>query len=107
MKYLMILAVLLCGCSRKTPVENIVDNQVGHISDVLDYSYNNFDQTTEIKFLENELESCVVSLESVKQAYYSEIDGCNGKVDYWRMVALFLGLVILGGVFIKIKGVLK
>ena len=51
MKKLVILLVL-CGCT-KTPTQNVIENHVQHIDDVLDYSYNNIDQTQDIVFLEN------------------------------------------------------
>ena len=105
MKKLVILLVL-CGCASKDPVENIIDNNIGHFNEVVNYAKDNFEQTQEVMFLENELESCVIVLEDVKQAYYSQIDGCESKVDYWRMVSFFLGLIILGGILVKIKRVL-
>ena len=103
---LLILTVLISGCAKKDPVENIIDNNIGHFNEVINYAKDNFEQTQEVMFLENELESCVIVLEDTKQAYYSQIDLYEGKSDYWRMVSFFLGLIIVGGILVKIKRVL-
>lgn len=104
---ILLLIVCLCGCAKKDPVDSIIDNHSEHIGEVLDYAYTNFEQTMEVKYLENELESCIIVLEDVKQAYYSKIDSCESKTNYWRVVSLFLGLTILAGVFVKIKSIFK
>ena len=104
---IILLVLCLCGCAKKDPVDSIIDNHSNHINETLNYAYNNFEQTVEVKYLENELESCLVVLEDVKQAYYSKMDGCESKINYWRIVSLFLGLTILVSVFVKIKGIFK
>ena len=96
----------LCGCAKKDPVESIVDNHSQHIGETLEYAYANFEQTTEIKYLENELESCLVVLEDVKQAHYSKLDTCEARIDFWKVTTFFLGLAILVGVLAKIKRII-
>lgn len=105
MKYLLIL-LLLTGCAKSTPTENIVDNHITHANQTLDYAYNNIEQTQDVVFLEKELESCVIGLENTKQSYYAEIAKCNSETSKWRIISLFLGLVIVGAVLIKVKRVL-
>lgn len=105
----VITAVLLClfGCAKNDPVGNIVDNHSNHIGEVLDYAKQNFDQTAEIKYLENELESCILVLDDVKQAHYAKIDTCEAQTNYWKLATLGLFLLILGAIFAKLKGWLK
>jgi PBP1b-binding outer membrane lipoprotein LpoB len=103
---LLILALLLSGCAKKDPVATVIDNNIDHINDVLDYSYNNFDQTKEIKFLENELEHCIISLDSVKQTYSSKIESCEANTRYWRLATTGLGILLLLGIFAKIKRII-
>lgn len=102
MKRLLII-LLLTGCASKTPTETIIDNHIGHINEVLDYAYNNFEQNTEIVSLENELKSCKIALEDVKQSYYSEIATCKAKTDYWRLATLGLFIALCGAIFVIIK----
>ena len=87
---LLILAVLLSGCARKTPVETIIDNHIEHIDHVLDYSYNNMEQTGDIMLLEGELKSCQMALIDVKETYKTQNDLMESRVNYWRLVALWL-----------------
>lgn len=103
---MIILALLLNGCASKDPVATVVDENVNHINEVLEYSYNNFEQTTEIKYLENELEHCIISLESVKQTHYGKIEACEANTRYWRLATFGLGLLLLLGVFAKIKRII-
>lgn len=100
---LIIGAFLLSGCASKTPTETIIDNHVGHINDTLDYSYNNFDQNSDIVFLENELKSCQIALIDVKQSYYSEIATCKAKTDYWRLATTGLFVALVAAIFMLIK----
>lgn len=95
--------ILLCGCARKTPVENIADQHSQHISDVLDYSLNNMNQTQDVVFLENELKSCQLAITDVKQAYYGEISACNSDIRYWRLATFGLFIALCGAVFVIIK----
>lgn len=101
---LLFVAVLLNGgCARKTPTENIIDNHIEHINEVLDYSYNNIEQDKDTIFLQNELKSCKMVLEDAKQTYYSEIDGCEAKTNYWRLATLCLGFVLSALIFLRIR----
>lgn len=100
---IVILAILLSGCAKKDPVETIIDGHIYHFSQVLDYSYNNMEQTQDVIMLENEIESCVVVLESVKQTHYSQMDKCESETDYWRLASLSLFVLLMLGVFAKIK----
>ena len=72
------LLTMLCGCAKKDPVENIADLHTQHISDVLDYSYNNIEQTKDVVFLEND-------------------------VRYWRLATFGLFVLLCGAVFALIK----
>lgn len=103
---IFLLILCLCGCAKKDPVESIVDNHSQHIGETLEYAYANFEQTTEIKYLENELESCLVVLENVKQAHYSKLDTCEARIDFWKVTTFFLGLAILVGILAKIKRII-
>ena len=100
---LMILTVLQSGCTRQEPVASIVDNHIDHITDVLNYTNNKFEQTIEIKFLESELESCMVALDDVKQAHLSVISTLEAKTDYWRLATFGLFLLLCGAIFAIIK----
>lgn len=104
---LIILTLLLNGCTKKDPVENIIDNNIGHFTEVVNYAKDNFEQTKDVVYLENELDSCIIVLDSVKQAHYSQIDACESKINYWRLLSMFLSLVIAGVVFVKIKRFIK
>ena len=105
--YAIFLIILLCGCAKKDPVETIVDNHSNHIDDVLDYTYNNFEQTIEIKFLENELEACKVALADVKQAHQSRIDTEKAKTSYWRLATAGLFIALVGLILVVLRRFLK
>ena len=97
------LLTMLCGCAKKDPVENIADLHTQHISDVLDYSYNNIEQTKDVVFLENELKTCQMAIIDVKQSHYSVIAECKGDVRYWRLATFGLFVLLCGAVFALIK----
>lgn len=100
---LLTLAFLLNGCARKDPVESMINNHINHIENVLEYANENFEQTQPIQFLENELESCMIVLGDIKEAHYIKMDNCESKTNYWKMISFFLGIVLLFGVFAKVK----
>lgn len=104
---LLVLAVLLSGCARKTPVETIIDNHVEHIDHVLDYSYNNMEQTGDIMLLEGELKSCQMALIDVKESYKTQNDLMESRVNYWRLVALWLFFGLGGMVIMWLRRWLK
>ena len=96
MKWFAIFLILvLGGCASKDPVETVVDNHIDHITDVLNHSYNNFEQTTEIKFLESELEACIVALDDVRQLHNQQISTLETEVEYWKLMVCLM-CVILG-----------
>ena len=101
MKYVLIL-LLLSGCA-KTPTQNVIENHVQHIDNVLDYSYNNIDQTQDIVFLENELKSCKNGLLDTEQTYKSEIATCESKTNYWRLATFGLVFLLCGLSFMRFK----
>ena len=103
---LLILTILLSGCARKDPVENIVDNHSEHFAQVLDYAYNNIEQNSDIVLLENELDSCIVVLETVKQAHFSQIGKCEVEKDYWKLASFSLFVLLAVGAFAKIKKII-
>lgn len=100
---IVILSILLSGCARKDPVENIVDNNIEHFTQVLDYAHNNMEQNADVVLLENELDSCIIILESVKQTHYSQMDKCESETDYWRLASFGLFVLLMLGVLAKIK----
>lgn len=100
---LLVLVFLLNGCARKDPVESMVDNHINHIENVLEYANNNFEQTQPIQFLENELESCMIVLGDIKEAYYMKMDNCESKINYWRSISFGLGLLIMALCILKLK----
>ena len=87
---LLLLTVLLSGCASKTPTETIIDNHIGHINEVLDYAHNNIDQTPEVMFLEGELKSCQIALADVKESYKGQQELMQSRVNYWRMMCMWL-----------------
>jgi PBP1b-binding outer membrane lipoprotein LpoB len=99
-----ILTILLSGCA-KTPTESVIDNHMQHIDDVLDYSYNNIDQTKDVVFLQNELKSCKTALEDIKQTYKGEISTCNAKTNYWRLATAGLVFALCALIFLWLKGI--
>lgn len=104
---LLILTVLLSGCARKTPTETIVDNHIEHYNQVLDYANNEMEDTPDTRFLKNELKNCVMTLDDVKQTYYSEIATCKAKTDYWRLATFGLIIALCGAIlFILRKAIL-
>lgn len=94
---IVILALLISGCAKKDPVDVIIDHHHDHIGEVLDYSYNNIEQTKDVIFLENELKSCDIALVDVKQAYYGQIATCKAEKRYWQLATsgLVVALVML------------
>lgn len=100
---IVILAILLSGCAKKDPVANIADQHSQHITDVLDYSYNNIEQTKDVIFLENELKTCQMAIVDVKQAHYSRLAACNSDVRYWRLAAFGLFILLCGSILMLIK----
>lgn len=104
---IVVLAFLLNGCARKDPVENIIDYHQQHISDVLNFSHNTFEQTAEIKFLESELDSCRVALADVKQAHDLSIQSEKAKTSYWRLATMGLFMALVGIVLYALKRFIK
>ena len=102
---IVILTILLSGCA-KTPTESVIDNHIQHIDDVLDYSYNNIDQTQDIIFLQNELKTCKAAFEDVKQTYRSEISTCKAKTNYWRLATTGLLFALCVLIFMRFKRII-
>lgn len=102
----LIFFLALAGCARKDPVENIVDNHSEHFAQVLDYAYNNMEQNSDIVMLENELDSCIVVLDTVKEAHFSQIDKCEVEKDYWKLASFSLFVLLAVGAFAKIKKII-
>lgn len=100
---LLVFVILLNGCARKDPVDSVIDHHHDHITDVLDYAYNNIDQTKDVIFLENELKSCDLALIDVKQTYYGQISACNERVSYWKLATLSLFVALCALIFARIK----
>ena len=87
---LLIFTVLLSGCASKTPTETIIDNHIGHINEVLDYAQHNIDQTPDVMLLEGELKSCQIALADVKESYKGDKQLWQSKINYWRMMCMWL-----------------
>ena len=104
---LLIFALLLNGCASKTPTENIIDNHIDHIGEVLDYAHNNMDQTPDIMMLEGELKSCQIALADVKESYKGQQELMLAKVNYWRLMSMWLVFAIIGFVISWLKRWLK
>lgn len=100
---LLVLAFLITGCAKKDPVDVVIDHHHDHITDVLDYAYNNIDQTKDVIFLENELKSCDIAMVDIKQTYYGQISTCRAEKDYWRLATLSLFVALCGAIFVIIK----
>ena len=99
---IFLLILCLAGCA-KTPTQTIVDEHVNHVNEVLDYAKNNFEQTIQVKFLENELENCKTGLVSCGSSYSSEIATCEAKTDYWRLSSAGLFVALCVAMFLLIK----
>lgn len=104
---LLILTVLISGCAKKDPVETVIDHHQQHIGEVLDYAYNNMEQTADVKFLENELEQCSIAMTDIKQTYYGQLSACKAKTDYWRLATVGLFLLVCGLIFATLKRWIK
>lgn len=103
---IVILAVLISGCARKDPVDSVIDHHQQHIGEVLDYAYNNIEQTKDVIFLENELKACDIAMADIKQVYYGQISTCRAEKDYWRLATFsLLGLLSIL-IFAKIRKVI-
>lgn len=100
---LLISTFLLSGCAKQTPTESIIDNHIEHINQVLDYSYNNIEQTQDVIFLEKELEVCQIGMRNTKSAYQAEISTCKAEKKQWQIYAFGLVLLICAWFFVKIK----
>lgn len=105
MKYLLIL-LLLTGCAKSTPTENVIDNHVQLVDETLDYAQNNMDIDNDKQFLINALKTCKAGLLDTESSYKAEISTCKAETDKWRIVSLALFLLIAGAVFVKIKRVI-
>lgn len=104
--FIILLTICMSGCA-KTPTESVVDHHIDHINDVLDYSYNNIEQTKDVIFLQNELKSCQLALVDTKQTYYGEISACKAKTDYWRLATGSLFVALCVAIFVIIKRLFK
>ena len=102
---ILLFSMLLYGCAKTTPTENIVDNHIEHINQVLDYSYNNMEQTEDIVFLEKELEVCQIGLDNSKSSYKAEMSTCKAEKKQWQLATFGLILLICIGLYSKIKKV--
>lgn len=99
---IFLLLCCLMGCAKK-PTQTIVDEHVNHVNEVLDYAKNNFEQTIQVKFLENELENCKTGLVSCGSSYSSEIATCEAKTAYWRLSSTGLLVALCVAIFLLIK----
>lgn len=95
--------LLLGGCAKSSPVDTITDGQIGHIDDVLDYAYNNLKQDPEIVMLENELKSCQLGMESIRQSCNAQISTEKANTSYWRLACVGLAFALAGAIFALIK----
>lgn len=105
---LLVLGTLvLSGCARKTPTETIIDTHVEHIDDTLNFAHNNFEQNSDVVFLENELRNCQLVLVDVKQSYYGELGTCKAKINYWRLATFGLFVALCAACFMIFKKMFK
>lgn len=95
----------LTGCAKKDPVETVIDQHQQHIADILDYSYNNIEQTKDVVFLENELKACDLAYADIKQTYYGQISTCRAETRYWRLATASLFFALCVAIFLRIKKV--
>ena len=102
--WVLIAMMLGCvfGCAKK-PTETIVDEHITHVDEALNYAKHNFVQTTEIKYLENELESCRTGLIACGASCESEIATCDAKVNYWRLSSTSLLAALIVAIYFLIK----
>lgn len=104
---LLLLTVLISGCTKADPVETVIDGHIEHVAQTIDYAKNNFEQSPSVVFLENELERCQAAMVDIKQAYYGQISTCKAKTDYWRMATYASLIALVGLIFVLIRNMLK
>lgn len=104
---LLLLTVLISGCTKPDPVETVIDGHIEHVQQTIDYAKQNFEQIPSVVFLENELEHCKAAMVDIKQAYYGQISTCKAKTDYWRMATCASLIALVGLIFVLIRNMLK
>ena len=103
---IVILAVLTSGCVRKDPVNEVIDHHQQHIGEVLDYAYNNIEQTKDVIYLENELKGCDIAMADIKQVYYGQISTCRAEKEKWQVISGSLALLLCALIYLRIRKVL-
>lgn len=87
MKYLLILSLLLCGCAKQTPTQNIIEHHVELVNTALN-NPNLADDAREA------LKTCKAGLLSAEESHRTEISKCESDIRYWKTVSTFLGILI-------------
>lgn len=106
-KVTMLIAVLaLAGCAKQTPTETIIGQHVHNADEIIDYAQNNMGTDPDTIMLINGLKDCRTGLLSAEQSYKAEIATCEAKTNYWRLAAFGLGILLLLGIFAKIKRII-
>lgn len=103
---LILLAVLLSGCAKSTPTENIIDNNIDHYNQVIDYANNNMEDTPDTRYLKSELKHCVLTLQDIKETHKSDMDSCEKDVEYWKLATFGLFVLLCLGIIAKIKRII-
>lgn len=102
----LIAVLVLAGCAKKTPTETIIGQHVQNADEIIDYAQNNMGTDPDTIMLINGLKDCRTGLLSAEQAYKAEIATCEAKTNYWRLATFGLGILLLLGIFAKIKRII-
>ena len=103
---LILLAVLLSGCAKSTPTENIIDNHIDHYNEVIDYANNNIVETPDTRYLKGELQNCILTLADIKESHKADLTSCEKDVEYWKLATFGLFVLLCLGIIAKIKKII-
>ena len=81
-------AILLTGCAKQTPTQNIIEHHVELVNNAL----NNPHLTDEAK---EALKACRAGLLSAEESHVTEINRCESDIRYWKTVSSFLAILIV------------
>lgn len=93
--FLFVLVFLLVGCSRKDPVNNIVNDNINAVNEALDYANNHLENSPDMNFMKNALKNCKTGLASADEAHKAVVATCEAKVDYWRLATFCIGSILV------------
>jgi outer membrane murein-binding lipoprotein Lpp len=94
-----LIVMLLCGCSRKTPVSEINDGIQQEVVQLVDYANNNMDMDADKQLLLKGAQHCAArandlthTCEETIRAYKTEASGWKLATTLMSIIAALLGL---------------